>query len=127
MDKGGTLKVAVTREKFQIYSLWPNGVRTSTLPEKGVTGPLVYSGKGSLKDLDGKPIEDSIILLDFDSGQNYLNAATLGAAAIVFDNGGVNREQASDKFLKVSVDIHQILDRSRACAESNKECRRKKR
>ena len=106
IDKGGTLKVSSTNEKFPIYSLWPNGVRTSALPEEGVKGSIIYGGKGSLKDLDGHPIEGCVILLDFDSGQNYLNAASLGAVAIIFfDNGGVTREQASDKFLKVSVDI----------------------
>ncbi|MEE3234452.1 MAG: FtsX-like permease family protein [Candidatus Latescibacterota bacterium] len=106
MDKGGTLKVSATSETFPIYGLWPNGVRTPTLPDKGIKGSIIYGGKGSLKDLDGHPIEDCVILLDFDGGQNYLNAASLGASAIIFfDNGGVTREQASDKFLKVSVDI----------------------
>ncbi|MEE2659879.1 MAG: FtsX-like permease family protein [Candidatus Latescibacterota bacterium] len=107
MDRGADLYVTGTLGKqIRLYSLWPNGVRTSSLPEKGVTGSVIYGGKGSLEDLDGKPVEGSIILLDFDSGQDWLNAATLGARAIVFfDNGVVNREQATDKFLKVPVDI----------------------
>ena len=51
-------------------------------------------------------MQGSVVLLDFACGQNYLHAASLGAKAIVFfDNGGVNREQAADKFLKVPVDI----------------------
>jgi len=105
VDRGAEL-VVNSRTRMQLYSLWPNGVRTSSLPEGGVDGPLVYGEKGELKQLDGQVVEGSVVLLDFDSGQNYLNPASLGARAVVFyDNGGVNREQAADKFLKVSVDI----------------------
>ena len=105
IDKGGHLRLpdgTVT----PVYALWPNGVRTSSLPDGGIRGPLVYGGKGTLKEVDGKPLDGAIVLLDFDGGQNFLNLATLGARAILFfDNGGVNREQAADKFLKVSVDV----------------------
>ena len=105
IDKGGHLRLpdgTVT----PVYALWPNGVRTSSLPDGGIRGPLVYGGKGTLKEVDGKPLDGAIVLLDFDGGQNFLNLATLGARAVLFfDNGGVNREQAADKFLKVSVDV----------------------
>ena len=104
IDKGGQLRLpdgSVT----PVYALWPNGVRTPSLP-RGHKGPLVYGVKGALKEVDGKPLEGAIVLLDFDGGQNFLNLATLGTRAVVFfDNGGVNREQAADKFLKVSVDV----------------------
>jgi hypothetical protein len=105
IDKGAELVVDGDRS-IRLRSLWPNGVRTPSLPEGGVEGPLFYAGKGALESLDGKPVEGGLALMDFDSGQAYLNAASLGARAILFfDNGDVNREQAADKFLKVSVDI----------------------
>ncbi len=105
MDKGGRLYLPGGIVK-DLHSLWPNGVRTPSLPAGGVEGPLVYGGKGTLEEVDGKVLDGAIVLLDFDGGQNYLNLATLGARAVVFfDNGGVNREQAADKFLKVSVDV----------------------
>ncbi|MCE2447486.1 MAG: hypothetical protein J4F35_03580, partial [Candidatus Latescibacteria bacterium] len=79
---------------------------TPSLGPDGVRGPMIYGGQGELKALDGQPVQGSVVLLDFACGQNYLHAASLGAKAIVFfDNGGVNREQAADKFLKVPVDI----------------------
>ena len=88
------------------YSLWPNGVRTSTVKPGGVSGPLIHAAGGSWEELDGQPVEGSIVLLDFGCGQQWLNAANLGAKAILFyDGGNVNREQAADKFLKVPVDI----------------------
>jgi hypothetical protein len=94
---------------LRVWCLWPNGVRTSTTAPGGVSGPLVYGGRGTWGELDGKPVDGSIVLLDFGSGQEWTNAASLGARAIVFfDNGGVNREQAADKFLKVPVDIPRV-------------------
>ena len=105
LDRGAELIVEGGGVK-KLYGLWPNGVRTPSLPEGGVRGPLIYGGKGNLEELDGLPVEGSIVLLDFDGGQNYLNPASLGARAVVFfENGAVTREQAADKFLKVSVDI----------------------
>lgn len=117
MDRGAELLIEGGGRK-QLYSLWPNGVRTSSLPEGGVDGPLIYGGKGELKELDGQVVEGGVVLLDFSGGQNYLNPASLGAKAVVFyDNGGVNREQAADKFLKVSVDIPRFwIEREDALA-----------
>ena len=104
VDRGGRLEIG--GRTLAVHALWPNGVRTPTLPDEGVSGPLVYGGKGELEDLDGLPIEGGIVLLDFDCGQSYLNAASLGAKDVLFfDNGLVNREQAADKFLKVPVDL----------------------
>ena len=83
IDKGGHLRLpdgTVT----PVYALWPNGVRTSSLPDGGIRGPLVYGGKGTLKEVDGKPLDGAIVLLDFDGGQNFLNLATLGARAVLF-------------------------------------------
>ena len=77
---------------------------------------MVYGGKGELEELDGLPVEGSIVLLDFDCGQNYLNVASLGALAILFfDNGLVSREQAADKFVKVPVNVPRFwLERTDA-------------
>jgi len=105
VDKGAELEVE-GGARVRLYGLWPNGVRTPTLPEAGVDGLLVYGGKGSMAELDGKEVQGSVVLLDFDCGQDYLNAATLGARAVVFfERGEVSRQQAADKFLKVSVDL----------------------
>lgn len=105
LDRGAELTVEGA-DRVPLHCLWPNGVRTSSLPVGGVRGPLVYGGKGNLEELDGVALEGAVVLLDFDCGQNWLNAASLGARAVVFfDNGGVNREQAADKFLKVPVDV----------------------
>ncbi|MCH2665469.1 M28 family peptidase, partial [bacterium] len=106
VDQGAQIRVDETGETFAMYGLWPNHVQTPTLPQGGLSGPVVYGGKGSFKELSGKPIEGSIVLLDFNCGQNYFNPRMLGATAIIFfDNGRVTQGEAQDKFLLVPADL----------------------
>lgn len=42
VDQGASLQIAGQNKKIKLYSLWPNLVRTSTLPEEGIEGNLVY-------------------------------------------------------------------------------------
>lgn len=106
VDEGAELEVLSTGEKVPLYCLWPNEVRTPTLPKEGITGELIYGGKGEFRDFNGKQVEGSIVLMDFGCGLNYINARMLGAKAVIFFDGGVvDRKQAEDKFLRVPVDI----------------------
>ena len=106
VDQGAMLRVEGTDQRVSLYSLWPNHVQTPTLPAEGITGPIVYGGKGTFKELNGRPIEGSVVLLDFDCGQNYFNPRMLGATAVVFfDNGRVTQGEAKDKFLLVPADL----------------------
>lgn len=93
-DALGTL--TVSSEKITIYPMWPNLVRTSTCD---VTGPIVYGGNGSMEDLNGKSIKGSIVLLEFNTGARWRNAASLGARAIVFlEPTRTTRSEAEQKF-----------------------------
>lgn len=49
-----------------------------------LSAPVYYVGKGSLKELNGIPVKDSIIILDFKSARNWNTLATLGAKAIIY-------------------------------------------
>ena len=104
IDKGATLKTR--NQTLTLFSLWPNGVRTSTLPSEGLRGQLIDVGKGNLAELDGKKIKNCIALMEFGSGNNYVQVRALGAQAIIFhDAGNVTRGEAANKFLQVPVDI----------------------
>ncbi len=106
IDRGGVLKVEATGEKMPIYCLWPNDVRTSTLPAEGLGGPLIYGRRGTFSDFNGMVVDGSVVLMDFGCGQNYLNARALGAKAILFfDDGNVTRGEAEDKFLEVPANV----------------------
>ncbi len=106
IDAGGVLRLETTGEEMPVYCLWPNDVRTSTLPAGGVGGPLIYGHKGEFSDYNGAVVDGSVVLMDFGCGQNYLNALTLGAKAILFfDDGNVTRGEAEDKLLEVPVNV----------------------
>ena len=105
VDQGATVTFE-SGDQLDMYSLWPNHVQTSTLPSEGLTGQIVYGGKGTFEELNGSPMVGSIVLLDFDCGQNYFNPRMLGASAVVFfDNGRVTQGEAQDKFLLVPADL----------------------
>ena len=72
------------KKEFKAHILWPNGVQTSSTPPGGLTGNLIYVADGELKQFDGKRVEDSIVLMEFNSEDNWLNAARLGAKAVIF-------------------------------------------
>ncbi len=78
----GTLTVGET--ELPVFTIMPNYARTSTTPRDGISGRLVWGGEGHLSDLNGKDIEDSIVLMQFESMTRWVNAAKLGARAIVF-------------------------------------------
>jgi len=110
IDRGAAL--AVAGDTVSLFALWPNKVRTSALPEKGLAGPLVYGGKGEWRDLDGKPLDGSIVLMDFDSVDRYRNARMMGARAIVFfDNGLVSRGEAEWKMDEIPLNIPRFYVR----------------
>ena len=93
-------------EKIDINCLWPNLVRTSTLPPEGIEGKLIYAGKGNLREVEGKDLSQSIVVMDFDSGSNWVNYAMLSAKGFIFVNRGeITRTESENKFLSVPIDV----------------------
>ncbi|OYT68556.1 MAG: hypothetical protein CFK48_11190, partial [Armatimonadetes bacterium CP1_7O] len=108
VDEGASLEVGGSLSPFRapIYALYPNQVRTSHLPPNGVQGSLIYVGDGQLQRFRGKPVEGSIVLMDFNCGTNWLNAARLGAKAIVFiEPETTQRGEAEAKFIGIPLDV----------------------
>lgn len=86
-----------TRLRLKAFSLWPNGGISAGRGEK--EGYLVYVGKGDLEDFDGKPVNGSIVVMEYDgSGDNWLNALRFGAKAVIFLGGGSPEREALSKF-----------------------------
>ena len=56
-----------------------------------LSGPLYWVDRGNLKDLDRKKIKDAILLMDLNSGGNWLTAASLGARAVIFIDHQITR------------------------------------
>jgi len=104
IDKGAALRIG--GQSFQVFALWPNLVRTSQLPPEGLTGPLIYAGDAKLSRFDGKKVEGSIVLADFNSGSEWLNAPRLGAKAVIFiEPDTTMRGQGEAKFVGIPLTI----------------------
>ena len=89
-----------------LLPLWPNLVRTSQLPLRGVTGPLIYVGDGKLANFNGKDVEGSIVMVDFNSRAEWMNAPRLGAKAVIFiEPDSTMRGEAEAKFISIPISI----------------------
>ncbi len=114
IDKGAEIQVGATKKR--LYPLWPNLVSTSQLPPNGLSGKLIYVGDGRLGNFNGKQVEGSIVLVDFNSRAEWLNAPRLGAKAVVFVGADTTmRGEAEAKFISIPISIPRFwLDRKDA-------------
>jgi len=98
-DEKSTLSIPARGLSIPLRSLRGNAVTPQTIPPSGIQAPLVYVGNGDLPDLNGKTIEGSIVLMELDSGKNWLYVAELGAQALIYvDRGKSSRILFEDKF-----------------------------
>ncbi len=104
IDKGASL--TVNGKKVPLSCIWPNLVRTSQTPPEGISGNLIYAGNGSLSAMNGKEVDGSIVLVDFNSGLEWMNAPRLGAKAIIFiEPDRTQRGEAESKFVSIPVAV----------------------
>ena len=109
IDQGGSLMVEDTGEVFTIHGLWPNLVKTTTLPTGGVRGHLLWGGTGDVSEFNGRDVEGAVVLMEFNSWNNWLNAAMLGAQQIVFiEPDSTFTAQAETKFLQVPNSVERF-------------------
>ncbi|WP_051309227.1 FtsX-like permease family protein [Desulfogranum japonicum] len=96
--KHGGSTLMVGEQRMELHPLYYNAITPQNLPAEGIQGPLLYVGKGELRDFNGLDIRGSIVLMDFDSGTNWLNAANLGAQALIYlDSGQSFKELFTEK------------------------------
>ena len=109
IDYGGTLTVEDTGEIFAIHGLWPNLVKTTTLPTGGVQGHLLWGGTGDFAAFNGRELDGAVVLMEFNSWNHWLNAAMLGAQQIVFiEPDSTFTAQAETKFLQVPNSVERF-------------------
>ncbi|MDP6777132.1 MAG: hypothetical protein QGI83_10245, partial [Candidatus Latescibacteria bacterium] len=109
IDKGGTLTVLSDGTTYNISAVWPNLVKTSTLPNRGVTARLVYGGNGDFGDFNGHEMTNTVALMEFNSWNNWLNAAMLGSGQIIFiEPDSTFYTEAEQKFLQVPNSVERF-------------------
>jgi len=92
------LRLSPEGPPLSVRPLLANSISPGTLPAAGVTGPLIYAGQGELADFNGLDVSGAIVLMEMTSGKNWLNAANLGARALIYiDRGQTRRPLFQDK------------------------------
>ncbi|EPR44129.1 protein of unknown function DUF214 [Desulfovibrio sp. X2] len=100
------LTLAGSGRSLTLHPLTTNAVFPQSTPEAGATGPLLWAGRGSLSEMEGKPVSGALVCMDLDSGKNWENAANLGAQAVIFvDRGTHARGYYTDKHELTPIDL----------------------
>jgi hypothetical protein len=97
-----TASSLTVRERGLTMPLLPlagNAISPQAIAPPGITGPLVYAGDGSHARLNGRRVAGAVLLMELDSAKNWLQAASLGASALIYvDRGGSTRMDFEEKF-----------------------------
>jgi len=102
---------------YDVHCMWPNRVRTPTLPPEGIDARIVYVGDGSLEEVDGVPLEGNIALVEYEAGRRWVTLADLGVRAFVFlppSEDRLRREGPTVKILSVPINIPRLYVDERA-------------
>ena len=115
VDRGASLAVEETGLSIPLLCMWPNLVRTPTLPPAGLRLPLVYAGSGEWAELNGRELEGRAVLMEFNSGLNWLRPASLGAAAVLFiEPEETTAREAQRKYAVAPLDVPRFWIDSRS-------------
>ena len=97
-------RIVINNLSFELDPLRTNAITPQTTGPEGLSGPVVYVGFGNLSDFNGKNIKGSILIMEFDSGKNWLNAANFGAKAVIY----IERGEPGRMFFEDKKDLSPI-------------------
>jgi hypothetical protein len=86
--QGASLTLLDRKLTLPLRAFALNAMTPESTPASGLEGPLLYVGSGDLQRFNGTDPSGSIVLMEMDSGKNWLNAATLGARALIYVDRG---------------------------------------
>lgn len=89
-------------------ALYPNLIQTCSTPPEGFSGRLIFT-EGGLAELEGKNLTGSIVVLGFNSGQDWIRLSELGARAVIFfEPSFTDRMESMSKFLQTPLHFPRI-------------------
>ncbi len=115
LDHGAVLRLAVEPDTstYELFHMWPNLVRTSTVPLPGIAGPLFFAGSGEPFEMEGSGIKGAVAVFEYDCDRRWVRAFDLGAEAVIFlapsDPGGSHRWESSQKYLTTPADLPRFF------------------
>ena len=106
LDRGAGLVLLESGRELELHHMWPNLVRTSTLPREGIEAALVYGGRAEWEEVDGLELQGSIVVLEYNCGMDWIKVFDLGAAAVIFlAPQQTHRKEGEHKFLSTPADL----------------------
>ncbi len=110
-------RLFINGENYTAHALVPNSVQTCKIPSSGLSGTLIYGGSGTYSDLNNKKIQDSIIVLEFNSNDNWINVASLGGKAVIYlPPTDTDRYEAKTKSLDIPLEFPRIYVHNKTTA-----------
>lgn len=79
----GQAWLTVAGRRIRIHTLLHNWTDLGLFDSDRLEGRVVYLGRGTLDEMQGKAIRGNLCLFDFDCGTNYLDAMKLGALGVL--------------------------------------------
>jgi hypothetical protein len=99
-----TLTLSNRDKPVELHPIRGNAVTPQTVGPPGISAPLVYAGRGEMRQLNGKQVANSIILMEMDSGKNWLQTANLGARALIY----IDRGESPKQFFKEKFELSPL-------------------
>ncbi len=84
----GPPTLEVDGRPVKLAAMRPNVVVPPTTPAGGITGPLLYAGRGALSDYGTRDPDGAVVVLDYGGGDGWELAFSLGARAVLFVGDG---------------------------------------
>lgn len=91
-------------EPLSLLPMRPNGIIHPVTPPEGIRAPIVHAGSGTPQDYAENDVEGAIAVLDYNSGEGWLNAFAFGARAVVFVNNDLPRASEAH-FVNVNANL----------------------
>ncbi|MFX1282968.1 MAG: M28 family peptidase [Promethearchaeota archaeon] len=102
-------KIEINGQNYTAHSFTPNSVHACKIPSTGLSGSLIYGGLGSYSEMDRKIIDGSIVVLEFNSQDNWIKAASLGAKGVIFlPPNNTDRFEAEVKSIDIPLNFPRI-------------------
>ncbi len=73
-----------------LYPMYPSLLRPGNFKQNEFQAELIYLGKGTTEDLhraEGSSLEGALVLMEFDSGQNWMHFLRFGVKGFIFIGG----------------------------------------
>ncbi|MCS7119928.1 MAG: M28 family peptidase [Nitrososphaerota archaeon] len=87
--------------ELRIYPMVPNLV--SPVTTTGTLAPIIDVGDGDLRNIEGKEVNGSLLLMDWNSGWNWLQAVKFGAAGVIFVEPNSEPISVMDKWVDIPI------------------------